>query len=79
MIKMTLTLIKAKMWIDRINRQGTYTDENNIDTCTVNYQGATPRSKSIVNQDAQNAIDRLSHSIVKEGDITVKQGINGRK
>jgi len=76
---MTLTPAKARKWIDRIDCQGTYTDENYVVLCTENCQGATPRNQLNVNLDVQNAVDPLSRFIVKEDGIIVKQGTNGRR
>ena len=70
---------RMKAWIDRIESQGTYTEQDHIGTCAPKLQGVMQEPKSNERNDAQNAALSLSSYTGNEDDTTVKQAMHGKK
>jgi len=68
-----------KAWTERIDSQGTYTQENHICPCTTNHQGVMQEPKSNESQGALNAIPSLSSYTDKEDGITARPDTPGKK
>ena len=70
---------RMKAWTERIDSQGTYTEQDHIGTCAPKLQGVVQEPKSNERNDVQNVILSLSSYTGNEDDTTVRPDTPGKK